>query len=167
MKPSQETSETTERGSISTTRTSVTKSTCAASIIIIACVFTTAYLVQPTQASVISSTSRNLVGGSIAVSGSNVYAVWWNNKTGDFEVMFRASTDSGHTFGPKINISNSPGIASTDAQIAAEGSNVYVIWWETGANHVGEPFLRISYDNGKTFGEKIMLSNATAATGTG
>ena len=118
--------------------------------------------IQSANASVISSTSR-LIGGTIAVSGSNVYAAWWNNKTGDFEVMFRASTDNGHTFGPKINLSNSPGVDSTDAQVGAEGKNVYVIWWET-SGHTAEPFLRISYDNGKTFGEKIMLSNATSAT---
>ena len=106
-------------------------------------------------------------GGTIAISGSNVYAAWWNNKTGDFEVMFRASADNGHTFGPKINLSNSPGVDSTAAQIGAEGKNVYVIWWETSSSgHTAEPFLRISYDNGKTFGEKVMLSNATASTPT-
>ena len=119
--------------------------------------------IQSTQASVISSTTQARLGGTIAVSGSNVYAAWWNNKTGDFEVMFRASADNGHTFGPKINLSNSPGVDSTAAQIGAEGKNVYVIWWETSTSgHTAEPFLRISYDNGKTFGEKVMLSNATA-----
>ncbi len=123
--------------------------------------------IQTTQASVISSTSRIAVGGTIAVSGSNVYAAWWNNKTGDFEVMFRASADNGHTFGPKINLSNSPGVDSTAAQIGAEGKNVYVIWWETSSSgHAAEPFLRISYDNGKTFGEKVILSNATAVSPT-
>ncbi len=120
--------------------------------------------IRSAHASVISSTSR--LGGTIAVSGSNLYAAWWNNKNGDFEVMFRASTDNGHTFGPKINLSNSPGVASTDAQIGAEGKNVYVIWWETSSGHTAEPFLRISYDNGKTFGEKVMLSNATAVSPT-
>src|SRR6266487_1085292 len=123
--------------------------------------------IQSTQASVISSTSRNFLGGTIAVSGSNVYAAWWNNKTGDFEVMFRASADNGHIFGPKINLSNSPGVDSTAAQIGAEGKNVYVIWWETSSSgHTAEPFLRISYDNGKTFGEKVILSNATAVSPT-
>src|SRR2546425_1483775 len=137
-------------------------------IIIVAITLATTIAVTPTliqiqsaHASVISSTSR-IFGGTIAISGSNVYAAWWNNKTGDFEVMFRASADNGHTFGPKINLSNSPGVASTDAQIAAEGKNVYVIWWERSGN-TAEPFLRISYDNGNTFGQKIMLSNATAA----
>jgi hypothetical protein len=119
--------------------------------------------IHSTQASVISSTSSIAKGGTLAVSGSNVYAAWWNNKTGDFEVMFRASADNGHTFGPKINLSNSPGVASTDAQIAAEGKNVYIIWWERSGN-TAEPFLRISYDNGNTFGQKIMLSNATATS---
>ena len=117
--------------------------------------------IQSAHSSVISSTSR-LIGGTIAVSGTNVYAAWSNNKTGDFEVMFRASADNGHTFGPKINLSNSPGVDSTAAQIGAEGKNVYVIWWETSGN-TAEPFLRISYDNGNTFGQKIMLSNATTA----
>jgi hypothetical protein len=87
--------------------------------------------------------SSNFRGGTIAVSGSNVYAAWWNNKTGDFEVMFRASTNNGHTFGPKINLSNSPGVDSTAAQIGAEGKNVYVIWWETSTSgHAAEPLLK-------------------------
>ena len=33
----------------------------------------------------------------------------------------------------------------------------------TGSGSTAEPFLRISYDNGNTFGQKIMLSNATTA----
>jgi hypothetical protein len=77
--------------------------------------------------------------------------------------MFRASTDNGHTFGPKINLSNSPGVASTDAQIAAEGKNVYVIWWEKiGNGLVTGPFFRASNDSGHAFGEKIILSNGTS-----
>ena len=41
--------------------------------------------------------------------------------------------------------------------MAASGSNVYVSWWERNATS-NEPVLRVSNDNGKTFGEKIMLS---------
>jgi hypothetical protein len=140
-------------------------------IIIVAITLATTIAVTPTLIQIQSAhasraggevVSSNFRGGTIAVSGSNVYAAWWNNKTGDFEVMFRASTDNGHTFGPKINLSNSPEVASTDAQVGAEGKNVYVIWWET-SGHTAEPFLRISYDNGNTFGQKIMLTNATTA----
>jgi hypothetical protein len=46
---------------------------------------------------------------------------------------------------------------SQDVQIAAAGNNVYLTWWERNQT-MNEPVMRISNDNGKTFGEKIMLS---------
>ena len=93
----------------------------------------------------------------VATSGNNVYVAWWTNKTGNDEVMFKASTDSGKTFGNKMNLSNSPKSESQDVQIAAAGNNVYVTWWERNQT-MNEPILRVSNNNGKTFGEKIMLS---------
>src|ERR687887_258728 len=92
----------------------------------------------------------------IGTSGSNVYVTWSSNKTGNWEIMFKASTDSGKTLGPKINLSNDTS-RSVDPQIAASGNNVYVTWWERNATS-NEPVMRVSTDNGKTFGEKIMLS---------
>jgi hypothetical protein len=53
-----------------------------------------------------------------------IYVAWWSNKTGNDEVMFKASTDGGKTFGDKMNLSNTPNSDSQDAQIAAAGSNV-------------------------------------------
>jgi hypothetical protein len=100
----------------------------------------------------------------IATSGNNVYVTWWTNKSGDSDVMFKASNDGGKTFGSKINLSNSPGIRSDNAEIAASGNNVYVSWWERANQTSNEPVMKVSNDNGKTFGEKIMLSNnATTA----
>src|SRR5205823_1561704 len=87
----------------------------------------------------------------IATSGDNVYVSWWTNKTGNDEVMFRASTDGGKTFGNKINLSNSTKADSQDAQIDASGDRVFVTWWERNATS-NEPVVRISTDNGKTFG---------------
>src|SRR5919199_2355770 len=82
----------------------------------------------------------------IATSGNNVYIAWPSNKTtADFEIMFKASSDDGKMFSPKINLSNSPGIDSERPQIAAAGNNVYVTWWER-----AEPVMKISTDNGKT-----------------
>lgn len=93
----------------------------------------------------------------IATSDDSLYIAWWTNKTGNDEVMFKASTDSGKTFGDKINLSNSSNSESQDVQIAASGSNVYVTWWERNQT-MNEPILRISNNNGKVFGEKIILS---------
>jgi hypothetical protein len=95
----------------------------------------------------------------IFTSGSNVYVSWSSNKTGgSFEIMFRASTDNGKTFGAKMNLSNTPGVDSLNPSIAASASNVYVSWWER-ANKTSEPVLRISNDNGKTFGPIIHLQS--------
>jgi hypothetical protein len=57
----------------------------------------------------------------------------------------------------KMNLSNTPNAESQDAEIAATRSNVYVSWWERNQTS-NEPVLRVSNDNDKTFGEKIMLS---------
>jgi len=104
------------------------------------------------------STSSVKAAAPIATSGdNNVYIAWWSNKTGNDEVMFKASTDGGKTFSDKMNLSNSTNSESQDAQIAAFGNNVYVTWWERNATS-NEPVLRLSNDNGKTFGEKIMIS---------
>jgi hypothetical protein len=94
----------------------------------------------------------------IATSGDNIYIAWWTNKTGNDEVMFRASTDGGKTFGDKINLSNSTNADSRDAQLDTSGDRVFVTWWERANATSNEPVLKISNDNGKTFGEKIILS---------
>ena len=90
-------------------------------------------------------------------SGDHVYVTWWTNKSGDWEVMFKSSDNGGKTWSDKINLSNSKGTVSNDAEIAAAGSNVYVTWWERNQT-MNEPVMQVSSDNGKTFGEKIMLS---------
>jgi len=79
--------------------------------------------------------------------------------------MFKASTDDGKTFGPKINLSNSTGVDSERPEIAASGSNVYVSWWERNATS-NEPVLKISTDKGKTFGPILKLAtNGTIGGG--
>ncbi len=104
--------------------------------------------------------------------GNNVYIVWWTNRSGNWEVMFRASTDGGQTFGDKINLSNSPDTQSQTAEIIAVGNNmVFVTWWELNENvhpHTNESVLRVSNDGGQTFGPVINLStNGTITTTTG
>jgi len=71
--------------------------------------------------------------------------------------MFRSSNDGGTTFADKINLSNSTGIESQDVEIAAEGDNVIVTWWERNQT-AEEPVARISMDNGATFGPLLKLA---------
>jgi hypothetical protein len=92
------------------------------------------------------------------ISGENVYIAWWTNNTANNnEVMFRSSTDGGATFGDKINLSNTTNADSTRAEIAGEGDNVIVSWWET--NQTSDtPVARTSTDAGQTFGPMLMLA---------
>jgi hypothetical protein len=103
----------------------------------------------------------------IATSDNNVYITWWTNKTGNFEVMFRASTDNGVTFGDKMNLSNTTEADSDDAEIAASGNSVYITWWERNDTS-DEPVARVSNDNGATFGPLLRLAaNGTIGGGSG
>ena len=99
----------------------------------------------------------------VAILGDNIYITWWSNKTGNNndELMFRVSNDVGATFGDKINLSNTTATDSVDAEIGADGSNVAVTWWERNQTS-NEPAVRISTDNGQTFGPPLKL----ATTGT-
>jgi hypothetical protein len=102
----------------------------------------------------------------VAVSADNIYVAWWTNNTenGNEEVMFRASNDGGATFGDKMNLSNTPDADSWRVEIAAEGADVIVTWWET--NQTSDtPVARISTDGGETFGSMLMLaSNGTISS---
>jgi nucleotide-binding universal stress UspA family protein len=93
----------------------------------------------------------------VAITGDNIYVAWWTNKTGNDEVLFRASTDDGVTFGDKTNLSNTTDADSTRVEIDSDTDNVVVTWWET--NDTSDiPVMRVSNDNGETFGPLLKLS---------
>jgi hypothetical protein len=102
-------------------------------------------------------TGRHPTAAPPAITGDNVYVAWWTNKTGNDEVMFRASTDAGKTFGDKINLSNTTDADSTRVEIDSDADSVVVTWWET--NETSDtPVMRVSDDNGKTFGPLLNLA---------
>jgi hypothetical protein len=92
----------------------------------------------------------------VAIFENDVYVAWWTNKTGNDEVMYRVSSDGGKTFTDKINLSNTPGADSVDVEIAADEGKVAVSWWER-SQTANEPVIRVSGDNGKTFGPLLKL----------
>ena len=105
----------------------------------------------------------------VAASGDNEYVVWWDNKTGNWEVLFDRSTDNGKTFSGNVtNISNSADMRSIGARIAASGDNVYIAWIDIANTGQKQVMFRASTDNGKTFSNPVVVSgsNITAATTT-
>jgi len=110
------------------------------------------------QVSAVTS-KRDFQGGmQTSIFENDVYVAWWTNKTGDNEVMYRLSSDAGKTFTDKVNLSNTPNSDSVDVEISADEGRVAVSWWERNQT-LNEPVIRISNDNGKTFGPVLKLTS--------
>lgn len=81
------------------------------------------------------------------------------------EVIFRASQDGGETFGEKINLSNTTDADSINAEIDADAEMVVITWWER-SNKTDVPVMKVSTDNGISFGPLLELgANGTLVTG--
>jgi hypothetical protein len=97
----------------------------------------------------------------IAVSGSNVYVVWFGSEqvfTGDSDIFLRRSTDKGATWKSVVQLSN-----TGDAElphVSESGSNVYVVWQDRETSSSGSDiFFRRSTDNGASWKSIVNLSN--------
>jgi hypothetical protein len=107
----------------------------------------------------------------IAAAQNSVYVTWWDNKTGNWDVFSRASTDGGKTFDEAVMLKSigsspvktlkapSPTTISVDTIVAASGTNEYVVWWDN-TTGTWEVLFAKSTDNGKTFGVPINISNS-------
>jgi hypothetical protein len=98
---------------------------------------------------------------NIYAYGQNVYVVWnaFDSSTGTREILFKASTDGGLTFGVTQNLSNNTAGTSDSSKIAAYEQNVYVVWENTVLGNESEILFRASTDGGLTFGVTQNLSN--------
>lgn len=88
----------------------------------------------------------------IASVGINIYVVWVDETSGEREVMFSKSSDSGKTFSENIVISQDS-VSPYNVELAAEGQNVYIVWNSFGIEMRNIILLSKSNDAGKTFGE--------------
>ncbi|MGH9921339.1 MAG: sialidase family protein [Nitrososphaerales archaeon] len=94
----------------------------------------------------------------IAASGNNVYVVWQEFTPQSYDMVFRASVDSGSSFGVPTKLNNDP-ISSADPRrsdppgLAVYENSVYVVWVDK-----YDILFRASTDRGANFGEAISLS---------
>jgi len=98
---------------------------------------------------------------SIAVEGSTVYVAWsdWSADpvTPQGEIYFKKSTDNGKTWQPTKRLTNMPG-DSYKPRIEAEGSNVFVVWYDIAPGNL-EIYFRRSIDEGATWQTVKRLTN--------
>ena len=95
----------------------------------------------------------NNSGGSyrpeIAVDESNIYVVWYDNTTGEFEIYFKKSADGGDTWSNTKRITKTSGI-SASPDIGVDGSNIHVVWNDNTSGN-NEIYFKKSVDGGDTW----------------
>jgi hypothetical protein len=98
----------------------------------------------------------------VLVSGSNIYSIWVDFITGNDDIYFKRSIDSGASFGDTINLSNNPG-DSYNFKVSSSGDYIFIVWQDetSGVNGTDDIFFKRSIDGGASFGNVINLSNNT------
>ena len=100
----------------------------------------------------------------LSVSGTNAYIVWHEfelSSSQASEVYFSRSTDSGSSYSSRVNLSNSAGVSSSEEQIFASGTNVFVIYTEDDGVQK-KVYFRRSVNSGASFSARKLLSDANA-----
>ncbi|MDE1765212.1 MAG: PEFG-CTERM sorting domain-containing protein [Thaumarchaeota archaeon] len=112
----------------------------------------------------ISNNAGDSGAPQMVIDGNNVYAVWMDDTSGNFDVLFSKSTDGGQTFAKPVNVSGDTQ-ESGYAQLAIAGNNVYLVWTNavTGKNY--DIFFAKSTDGGQTFSQPLNISNSPGASG--
>jgi len=102
---------------------------------------------------------------SVASAGTNVYAVWETFVTNrSRHVFFSRSTNGGNTWTTETQLST-PGSATfvaANPQVAAVGSNVYVVWRDN-RNGGLDLFLRRSTSAGSSFSGEVRIDTGDAS----
>jgi hypothetical protein len=97
----------------------------------------------------------------VATSGNYVYVVWADPPpVENDDIFFKRSLDGGRSFEPEIKLTGTAA-SSSDPDISAKGSEVYVVWRE-GDRGETDIFIRKSNNNGESFDPPVDLSNSSA-----
>ena len=88
----------------------------------------------------------------IASVGNIIYTVWVDDSSGEREIMFCKSSDSGKTFSNSAIVSQNS-IGPYHVELAAEGQSVYIVWNSFDKEMRNIILLSKSDDAGKTFSE--------------
>jgi hypothetical protein len=99
---------------------------------------------------------------AIAAFEESIHCVWHDNRDGNNEIYYKHSTNNGLSWENDVRISNNPGV-SNNASIAANGSNIHVVW---GDNRDGnyEIYYKRSTDGGFVWGSETRLTNSAGTS---
>jgi hypothetical protein len=117
----------------------------------------------------LTTNTGNSFLSSVAASGNYAYVAWQDDtpvtgSLGSYEIWMRVSANNGASFGSPIRLSTNTG-TSQFPSVAASGNYVYVAWqddtWVPDSGTYDEIWMRVSGNNGVSFGSAIRISTNT------
>jgi hypothetical protein len=93
---------------------------------------------------------------SMAVSGSDVYVVWYDYRESTTDIYYRKSVDDGYTWEPEIRLTFSDTYKESP-RIAVSGLNVYIVWADMRDGNM-EIYCKGSLDGGENWGEDTRIT---------
>lgn len=96
---------------------------------------------------------------SIAISGSVVHTVWYDNRDGNNEIYYKRSTNGGVNWGADTRLTVDS-YSSTYSCISSSDNLVFIVWADT-RNTVNNIYYKISSNGGLNWGNDTKLSNAS------
>jgi hypothetical protein len=97
---------------------------------------------------------------SVAVSGSVVHVVWYDERDGNYEIYYKRSTDSGVSWGTDTRQTNNSA-SSELPSVTVSGLFVHVVWRDKRDGNY-EIYYKRSSDGGISWGTDTRLTNNTA-----
>src|SRR3954452_9513591 len=97
----------------------------------------------------------------LATSGNSVYLVWHEAESSTVtepEIWFSRSTNNGGAFAARVNISASAGVYSSEEQIFASGTNLFIVWTEDDLVQK-KVYFRRSTNGGSSFSTKKAMTD--------
>jgi hypothetical protein len=76
-----------------------------------------------------SDNSGSSQSPDVEASAGDVYVAWYDSTPGNFDIFFRASNDTGSTFGTALNLSNNSG-SSQSPDVEASADEIYAAWYD-------------------------------------
>ncbi len=96
---------------------------------------------------------------SIDASGSILHVVWEDDRSGNYEIYYKRSTDAGSTWEADVRLTNNAA-ASYFPTVAVSGSTVHAAWSDYRDAGNEEIYYKRSSDGGSTWSPDIRLTQA-------
>jgi hypothetical protein len=110
----------------------------------------------------LSNNIANSFRPSVAVSGSVIHVIWYDERDGNWEIYYKRSTDAGTSWGTDTRLTNNTAYSFVPS-VAVSGSVAHVVWWDERDGNA-EIYYKRSTDAGINWGADTRLTNNTASS---